>query len=182
MSDKQEFLPGEDQCLAYLFSSQLRFLWAATYGADASIAINEAEEDIGEVFSNLLKTLSFIPGMPSPKNIIDAAKEKKFSLQKGSIFGALFDQNKFSFLDTWDEIKPVLIQSLNGKKDLATFFGHGCVISFDPEIVTKTLSQREDKNVAQQLGFEMWESLYDKAIKPFYKMPGTADDLIRYEE
>lgn len=42
-ADKADILPGDDQMLAYFFSSQVRFLWAASIGMDALIAMEELD-------------------------------------------------------------------------------------------------------------------------------------------
>lgn len=58
------------------------------------------------------------------------------------------------------------------------FSGHGCVISFDPELVEK--QEHENKKIAKRLDFEIWDALYEKGIKPFYQKRGTEDDLIKF--
>lgn len=178
---KQTYMPGEDQALGLSFSEQLRFLWAGSISDEAVFAISELEEEM-ESFVPVIKTFSFIPGMPSAASICKSARDKKYTLKESENFwDNLFNtdtKNTFSFLDVWKEIQPILAQRLNGKKDLATFYGHGSVISFDRELIK--LQQHQDREMADDLGFEHWESLYDKEIKPFYKCPGTAADRIQF--
>ncbi|MBA3814027.1 MAG: hypothetical protein H0X26_06010 [Alphaproteobacteria bacterium] len=177
LSTKQRYMPGEDQALAYYFSSQLRFLWAASVSTDAVLAVTELENEIGAEYVNALKTVSFLPGFPSSYAIVKSAQDKKYDDEE-SAFTSFFSSKKYSFLDTWDEVRPLLLNRLDGKKDLATFYGHGCVISFDPELIK--LQPHEHKDVAEKLGFEMWESLYEKEIKPFYQKPGNENDMIKF--
>lgn len=177
MSNKQQYLPGEDQCLAYYVASQARLLWAASISTDAVIAVTELDEDLGEDGVDMLKKVSWIPGAPSAENIIKEAQDKKFSLET-----SWFASNKFSFLDVWKEIQPPLLKHLAGRKDVVTFFGHGCVSSFDSDLVKHSLPCHANKEVAQELGFTMWESLYDRGLKPFYRRPGTQKDVMIFEE
>lgn len=172
-SDKQEFLPGEDQMLAYLFSSQLRFVWAASIGNEAVIEIEELEEELGKTTTNLLKKFESFPIVPSAKKIIKAAEDPKYGI-KGS---------NYSFLDTWEKIKFEFLkhrkEENSDRLDYVSFSGHGCVISFDEDLIK--LQPHENKDVAKRLGFEMWDSLYDKGINPFYRCQGTKDDFITFD-
>ncbi len=54
------------------------------------------------------------------------------------------------------------------------------MISFDPELLA--LQVHEDIKVAERLGFEMWNSYYDKALRPFYRKQGTKADQIRFPD
>lgn len=168
LSEKQRFMPGEDQMLAYFFSHQLRFVWASSISFDALISVEELEEELGKGFLKAMKLGSFLPGVPSEKKIIAEAEEKKFGPRKG----------KYSFLDVWTQVKEVLLGDIPDR-DLVTFSSHGSVISFDDNLVT--MQSHESPGIANQLGFEMWDSTYDKGLKPFYRKPGKKTDQIEFE-
>lgn len=167
-SDKQKYLPGEDQMLAYFFSKELRFIWASTISLEALIATEELINEIGENTVKALKTFSWFPGVPSTEKILKAAQKKIGNFNN-------------SFLDVWEEIKGALmIDVVNKSKkfDFVTFSGHGSVISFDTDLIK--LQSHENRGIAEKLGFEMWESLYKKGIKPFYQKKGTKENVIQF--
>lgn len=171
LSEKQRFMPGEDQMLAYYFSNQLRFLWAASISMDAVIAIEELEDELSEKMVKVIKKASFLPGVPSEKKVIAAAEDKKFGPRK----------TRYSFLDVWRQIREILLGAIDKnelKRDLVTFSSHGSVISFDDELVQ--MQDHESTKIAQQLGFEMWDSTYDKGLKPFYRRSGKKEDKIEF--
>jgi len=168
LGQKQAYLPGEDQMLSYFFTGQLRFLWAATVGMDAVIAIEELEDELGSTAVSALKTMGNMPGVPSVKKIIQAATHKQYG--SGSA--------KYSFVDVWSEIKG-LLQTSTSLKDFVTFTGHGCVISIDDDLVRA--QPHEDKATAKILGVEMWEQLYEKGFTGlFYQKAGTSKDIIKF--
>lgn len=168
-STKTKYIPGDDQMLAYYFTSQLRFLWAATEGMDAIIEIEELQEELGEKFTAGLKMMSWFPGVPSPANIIKTAVNKQYSDSDG----------KFSFVDAWVQIKKGLQQKLGNKLDFVTFTGHGCIISIDDDLVET--QPHEFKDVARILGIEMWEQHYDKGFTGLhYQKKGNAADVIKF--
>lgn len=170
LSSKQRFMPGEDQMLAFYLSGQLRFLSASTISMDALISVEELEDELGESTLKAIKTLRKLPGVPSHTKVVKAAQKKKYGSGNG----------KYSFLDIWTDIKAVfqeqVIEPL-GKRDFASFHGHGMVISFDDELINQ--QQHEFPEVALDLGFETWDSTYD-GLSPFYKRPGTPGDVIKF--
>ncbi len=159
--DKKHLLPGEDQMLAYMFSNQLRFLWAASISMDALVTVEELEENMGK------EALQAARATGMRDEIILAAHAKKYNLDGG----------EFSFLDSWAEIKRAL-QEKGVNRDLVSFSSHGSVISFDDDLVR--MQNHESRPTAEALGFEMWDSYYDKGLKPFYRAAGDESDLIRF--
>lgn len=170
LSTKQRFMPGEDQMLAYYLSGQLRFLSASTISMDALISVEELEDELGESVLKAMKAFQKLPGVPSHTKVVRAAQKKKYGSGNG----------KYSFLDVWTDIKAVfqeqVIEPL-GKRDFASFYGHGMVISFDDELINQ--QQHEFPEIALDLGFETWDSTYD-GLNPFYKRPGAPDDVINF--
>lgn len=170
LGQKTQYLPGDDQMLAYFFTAQLRFLWAATEGMDAVIEIEELEEELGKTTTNVLKAAQFLPGIPTPQDIIKHAVKRQYKDQGGS----------FNFVDVWLQIKKDLQQKLGDKLDFVTFTGHGCLISIDDDLVES--QPHEYKEVARVLGIEMWEQHYDQGFTGLhYQKKGTAADVIKFE-
>lgn len=153
LSERQKFMPGEEQMLAYYFSSQLRLVWAACVNKESLIAITELEDKLGDAASDIL--IEFLVD-----GFLQAAQAKSYGEQP----------NTYSFLDVWSEIKENLFSILEKQKDLVTFPGHGCVISFDEKLLQ--LQPFANREMANLLGFVYWESLYDKALHPFYRKSG----------
>lgn len=161
-SDKADILPSDDQMLAYFFSSQVRFLWAASISMDALIEVEELTEELTPTMVKLLKRFGALPGIPSPSKIIKKALKRQYPFDNGQ---------RYSFMDTWEAIKQYL-----PKKDFVTFSGHGTVISFDENLVNAQQAERHD--ILERLGFVFFESLYEKGIHPFYQQEGNEKDLI----
>ncbi len=140
-SDKQKFLPGEDQMLAYFFSSQLRSIWAASIGEDALCEIWELNKELGELAIKALKFFNFMPGIPSVSKVLEEAGAKKYG-----------EHEKYSFLDVWDNIRDCFLKTVSnpfGKIDFVTFSGHGCVISFDLDLIK--IQFHENRTIAERL-------------------------------
>ncbi len=167
-SQKQRFLPGEDQMLAYLFSGQLRFLWSASISMDALVDVEELNDNLGDGVVKAMKMFGSLPGVPSVKQIISASEDKKYGARN----------NKYSFMDTWSEIKPLFLHMVGPKQDFVSFSSHGSVISFDDNLIEK--QSHESRPTAQKLGFEMWDSHYDKGLNPFYRKSGREDDMLKF--
>lgn len=163
-ANKADILPSDDQMLAYFFSSQVRFLWAASIGMDALIAVEELDEELTPMMVKFLKRFGKLPGIPSPSKIIKKALKRQYPLENGQ---------RYSFMDTYEIIKQHLPQD---KKDFITFSGHGTVISFDENLVNAQQAERHD--ILERLGFVFFESLYEKGIHPFYQQEGNEKDLI----
>ena len=145
--------------LAYYLSYQLRLLWASSIGEKALLAVAEITKEA-------------VPDLPTEglkpeQKLLAEAKAKKYVKSDGK---------PYSFLDTWELVKNTFIKtvcdSLN-QVDFVTFSSHGAVISFDHELIKQQI--HEDKDVALQLGFEMWDSLYDQSLNPFYRKEGTKE-------
>lgn len=169
---KQRFMPGEDQVLAFMFTNQLRFLWAATINGDAVQSVEGAEEMLPDDIQAQLKA----EGRPlrtfNSKEIIDSA----YKLMP------VDEQISTSFMSTWQEIYQIFMKTVvqaTGKKDFVSFSNHGYVISFDEDLIKQ--QTHEFPEVAAALGFEFWDSLYEKELLPFYVRPGTKDDIIKFE-
>lgn len=172
LSQKQDFMPGEDQMLAYFFAGELRFLSVASISMDALVSVQELDDELGRGVVRTMRALSWLPGVPSHKKVVKAATERKYGGGK----------DKYSFLDTWTAIKKVFKDTVIdplGKVDFVTFYSHGCVISFDEDLVDQ--QAHEFKDVAKTLGFETWDSTYD-GLNPFYRRPGTQADRLTFED
>jgi hypothetical protein len=175
LSQKQRFMPGEDQMLAYLFSGQLRFVWAASISMDALIDVEELKTNLGETEVKLLKAGGILPGFPSAKDIVECSDKKQFGTT------GLFRRGGYSFLDVWTDVKGILkrdVMDVLHKKDFVNFSSHGSVISLDDELIK--LQNHEFRPTAEKLGFEMLDSTYEKGLKPFYQKAGSAEDVIEF--
>ncbi len=170
LSQKQRFMPGKDQMLAYLFSNQLRFLWAATISSDAVQAIEGVEERIPEAMSEQLHREDRNLREFDAEQVILSALYQKFGI----------GDEQFSFFDMWKEIRALFLQRIAPlqKQDFVTFSNHGSVISFDQDLVQ--LQHHETPHIAKELGFAVWDSLYEKVLRPFYQRPGTEEDVIKF--
>jgi len=62
--------------------------------------------------------------------------------------------------------------------DFVSFSSHGAVISFDEDLIA--MQEHRSGPAAQKLGFEMWDSGYDKGLSPFYRKAGTEEDKVRF--
>lgn len=167
MREKSMYLPGEEQILAFFFSNQLRFVWSASISNDAIFDLADFEDITGPKVTSFIKSLSFIPVIPSHRKVINAALSKKYT----------YNGVSYSFMDTWLEVKNNLSDKLDETKDFVTFYTHGCVISFDSDLVAK--QYHEDRSTAELLGITYWDSLADKSHNPFYRKKGTPEDIIR---
>ncbi len=156
LKDKQKYLPGENQMLAYFFSQTLRQVWAATIGNDAVLATTEADQELSTTAQWIAKTFL------GASSIIKKVHKKKCGPR-----GA-----KYSFLDVWAEtadlFKTRCTEELGEQRDFVSFTSHGYVISFDPMLIGQ--QKHQDSKTAHILGFELWDQLYDKAIRPFYRI------------
>lgn len=161
--DKQDFLPGEEQMLAYFFSKEMRLLWSASIGDDAVMATTELDQDLGST------TLSIIKLFVNSKTLLKDAQKKRTIPNVG----------KRSLLGVWGEIvskfETIQENELNGQIDFVTFSGHGCVVSFDSKLINMQTFQ--DKKTAKKIGFTQWEQLYDKALNPFYRFKEQSEPL-----
>ncbi len=160
LKDKMDYMPGEDQMLAYYFAAQLRFCWAATISISAVTDIMELNNDLGEFMTKIISCLK------STNEIMDAARKP-------------MNQNKDSFISVWNEIKDKLTKEVK-QKDFVSFSGHGVVISLDESLVSQ--QQHEHEQVAKELGIELWDSLYEKGLKPFYQKKGKKEDLVTFPQ
>lgn len=172
LSEKQRFMPGEDQLLAYYFSSQLRFLAAASIGIEAIIAISELEDELDAEIIQALKAGDNSGGLPTLKDII-AASQKPYT----------HNEEELSFLDTWARIKAIFDKAVLytlQKVDFVSFSGHGYVMSFDEDLLKQ--QTHTHKQLATALGFVMWDSTYGKGLKPFYRRLGKSSDKVQLRE
>jgi hypothetical protein len=171
LSKKPPFMPGTEQMLAYVFSNQLRFLWAATIGEEAVRAVESLEERMSWATYRAYKASGHPLRTFKTADILKTAGEKKFGTK----------YQKYSFLELWAEIKGWLqsgVMQPRNIKDFVTFSNHGSVISFDEDLVG--LQKYESREVAEALGFVTWDSLYDRALTPFYRKPGGPEDVIEF--
>ncbi len=99
---KQEFMPGEDQMLACFFSHELRGLWASTISTAALFAVSEIGQEISP------QKLAAVNRLISNRNVIEAATDKRFGAE----------EEKYSFLDVWQEVLQAFNRNVRGQKDL----------------------------------------------------------------
>lgn len=159
LSLKQDFMPGEEQMLAYYFSGELHALYAASISVEAVVATLELED------------MSSVIGPDIIQSVIDAAAEQQYPM----------DSSSYSFLDIWSEIRKVFVQTIintRGEVDFVSFNGHGSVMSFDMDLVGQQPCKNRD--LLRVLGFVRWDSYYAEGLTPFYRRPGTHTDFIEF--
>lgn len=161
LRDKKKELIGEEQYLAYCYVQSARFLWGASVSRTAFNAILELDPTL----AHLLR----LPFTPGPNQIIRNAQVKI---------------NGNSFLDVWKEIQANLIISPDIPKDLASFSGHGIVISLSNDLFQAQIdSGIEAPHIINQLGFSVIDSYYGEQLQPMYRRtqtdirPKTACDI-----
>ena len=142
---------GEEQYLAYCYVQSARFLWGASVSRTAFNAILE----LNPTLAHLLR----LPFMPGPNQIIRNAQVKI---------------NGNSFLDVWKEIQANLIIRPNIPKDLASFSGHGIVMSLHNDLFEAQMdSGIEAPHILNQLGFSVIDSYYGEQLQPMYRRTQT---------
>lgn len=166
-SEKQDFLPGEDQMLAYFLSKEMRLLWSASIGDDAIMAVTELDQELGDFTLKILK------------KVINAKTLLRDAEKKVRVLG----NTRASLFDVWQEVREkfdlMKKNELEDQKDFVTFSGHGFLISFDNDLIERQPHQNRD--AAQKIGFTAWEQLYDKALTPFYRSEGKKESPLEEE-
>ncbi|MCS5709153.1 hypothetical protein CC99x_009570 [Candidatus Berkiella cookevillensis] len=161
LRDKKKELMGEEQYLAYCYVQSARFLW----GASVSRAAFNAILELNPTLAHLLR----LPLAPGPNQIIRNAQVKI---------------NGNSFLDVWKEIQANLVINPNIPKDLASFSGHGIVMSVRNDLFDAQMKAGvQNPKIMNQLGFSIIDSYYGDQLQPMYrraqanKTPHAACDI-----
>jgi hypothetical protein len=148
LKDKKKYLLGEDLFLAYAYASNLRYLWAAATSRKAFNAVLE----IDPIVANLMR----LPLAPGPNQLMRNAQLKT--------------KEGYSFLDVWKEIQTNLVNGPDGPKELASFSGHGVVMSFYPDLIEQQkLNGLENPQVMKKLNFALIDSYYGEQLSPMYR-------------
>lgn len=165
---KAKYLPNEELMLAYFFSQNLQTLWAAAKSTQAFTAKLTLSEVISAIIPSwmsgmqqeCLNLAGVIPGFPTAAKFIRAAKAK---------------HNGVSFLEVWQLLKVRLFEKIGYNRDLASFSGHGIVLSFAEDLMTlqNVHSSITDRNTMAELGFTIIDSYCGKAYAPFYQQVGA---------
>lgn len=148
---RKQYLPGKEQILAYSFVQSLRISWAAAVSNKAFNAVLEIPK--------IIIPLTHLPGFSNERKVL------KNIYKQYDING-----EKISFIDTWQKIKAKLKQKHGFEKDYVSFDGHGVVLSFAEDL--KQISSKmkvKCKKTIQNLDFTIIDSLYSKAVEPFYR-------------
>jgi len=145
----KEFLPGEEQILAYYFVQNLMLLW---YGANSNSIFGSDGIRIPALF-RLFKRFTF----------------SKFSLKEND------NVNVFSFMDVWHEILAEFCKK--SRKNWISFSGHGALISFDQDLINKQLNvgTLKDKELLKLLQFTLIDSCFGERMNIFYKNPSESE-------
>jgi len=153
-----QYIPGEQQALAYMLMHNIRFLW---YGSQNPKAFYS-------------ETIPQIPLLWTFDNFAKKAAQKK-TIKNGV-------DKTASFLDTWILIRNAIIKNYK-RNSWMSFEGHGWVISFDPEIIklerSKSGSFYNDE-LNKLLGIAGIESFLTSELKMFYK--GTKKEEVSEEK
>lgn len=148
LKDKKNFLLGEDLYLAYAFMANARWLWGASTSREAFNAILELDP--------LLAQMMRLPLVPGPNQLIRNAQAKN---EQGD-----------SFLDVWEEIRKAVMEDESIPKELASFSGHGVVMSFYPDLLEQQMKNGAVyPQVMDRLGFSVIDSYYGEQLSPIYR-------------
>lgn len=148
MTERKQWLMGEEQFLAYCFVMNARFLWAASISREAFNAVLEVDP----ILANLMK-LPFVPG---PNQLMRNAQQKTM--------------NGYSYLDVWQEIQESMIVNKDVPKELVSFSGHGIVMSFHHDLIKQQMQQGvESPKVMKALNFAVIDSYYGEQLNPMYR-------------
>jgi hypothetical protein len=144
----KKFLLGEEQMVAYFFTSNLRYTWYSAINPKA-----------------MQKSLEF--GLPdclsSVSHLYMKRKfHKKFTFQ----YKRWEPSEQLSYLDVWNKVREKVIakNTTTGRTDYFSFDDHGWVISFDPtieelqNIFTPKIHDKELLNELHLAGIESWLS------------------------
>lgn len=160
---RKDLLPGENQILAYNFSLQTRFLWAAALNQRALNAMTDIRDGITESlgkgtvskFEGLQKRLSFMP--------LSVAKFRSEAVKGGAQ----------SFVVVWQAVTRALAaEQQTPLMDFASFAGHGTVITFDPKMLNTYTYEAPD--LAKALGFIVLDSDWADDLNPPFMKKGDA--------
>jgi hypothetical protein len=151
-----KYLPKEHLMLAYYFSANLRYLWAAAKSNTAFNAVIETG-DIGP--ESLLDVIGAAwPEFPSATKYIYTLLSSK--------------PEKPSFMTVWQKVKERLLQKIGPHMDLVSYSGHGIVLSFANDIIKlQNTSPIARRDLMDKLGFAVIDSYYSNKLQPFYALP-----------
>jgi len=155
----KNFLPGNEQALAYFITNNIRILLydATSTNALAFYKMIGKERTYADTF---LERLGWSNGFEKIKL---AAREQKTILIKNT-------PQQTSFIDTWKIIVQRLKQQYE-RKNWISFDGHGWVASFDENIVAKQNNRPDvDTNFLNELGVAIIESWLSQHLNCFYKI------------
>ncbi|MCS5710957.1 hypothetical protein [Candidatus Berkiella aquae] len=147
LKDKMDWLLGEDLYLAYVYVMNARFLWAAATSREAFNAVLDLDPALARILQ--------LPFAPGPNSLIRNAQRK----------GA----NGFSFLDVWQQIQGNLVVNPEIPKELASFSGHGIVISLYNDLYEQQRERVHNEDVMKCLGFSVIDSYYGEQLNPMYR-------------
>tara|TARA_R110002110_G_scaffold121431_2_gene297204 strand:- start:36746 stop:38617 length:1872 start_codon:yes stop_codon:yes gene_type:complete len=151
LTGKSKELMGEEQYLAYCYTQSARFLWAASTSRQAFNAVLELDPTL----ARLLR----LPGTPGPNQVMRNAATKI---------------NGHSFLDTWSNIQQQLRDDPTVPNELASFSGHGMVMSFNKDLMkAQSDAGLNNPGIISTLGFSVIDSYYGEQLSPMYRRENT---------
>ncbi len=148
LKEAKKYLLGEDLFLAYTYVANLRWLWAAATSRKAFNAVFELDP----ILANLMR----LPGVPGPNQLMRNAQAKT--------------KEGYSYLDVWEQIQINLIAKPDVPKELASFSGHGVVLSFYHDLIEEQKKNGlENPEVMKKLNFALIDSYYGEQLSPIYR-------------
>jgi hypothetical protein len=148
LKDKKKWLLGEDLFLAYAYVMNARFLWAAATSRQAFNAVLELDPSLAMLLQ--------LPLAPGPNQLMRNAQVKT---AKG-----------YSYLDVWQQIQGQLVVDKNIPKELASFSGHGIVMSVYHDLTEQQKQNGvQNPSIMNRLGFSVIDSYYGEQLSPMYR-------------
>lgn len=147
---KDEYLPGEEQMLAYAVAQNLKHLWAASLSKEKFITYLDVDELTPEALEVLWVD-----------DIIQGLKQQATAPSSMGI----------SFLDCWDTIRQQVQQRVGQQNcSLVSFDGHGSVKASGPAASKYQANKGlADSTIFNRLGYTEIDSYYQEGRQPFYQ-------------
>lgn len=155
----QNYMPGNEQMMAYFIMRIVRYLSYAACNRNAY----EKEMSFDTLFGRLKNIL--------PINVLIESLLLKAKLHHKITVGG--EKKILSFMDFWKQLRSILIEKMDGEEncDFVSFDDHGWVVSFDPKLIQKQKksSHFDNPKFIDELGIAIIESNLSSDLGLFYK-------------